>query len=73
MEVGPREQERNEYVLVSRTDRSSRMTVGQTELGDKVHEILELIQQQLFDRWAPDMCTLSVTSRVLCDVEPRLT
>lgn len=51
MEVGPREQVQNEYVLVSRLDRSSRQTVAKAELGGKVQETLELIQQQLFDRY----------------------
>lgn len=52
MEVGPREQEHREYVLVSRIDRSSRVTVGHAELGEKVSGTLEQIQQQLFDRSA---------------------
>lgn len=54
MEVGPREQVQNEYVLVSRTDRGSRQTVAKAELEGKVQETLELIQQQLFDRYIPE-------------------
>lgn len=61
-------------MLVSRVDRTSRVTVGHTELGDKVREALELIQQQLFDRsgYLHTALSVAIVVCVLC-IELRLT
>ena len=50
MEVGPRDKVKGECVLVGRVDRSNKLTVSRTELEVKVREVLDHIQQQLFDK-----------------------
>lgn len=50
MEVGPREKEKGQYMLVSRVDLKHRETVAKGDLKVKVQEMLDFIQQELFRR-----------------------
>ena len=50
VEVGPREKEKGEYVLVSRVDRSHREAVAKGDLEVKVQEMLDGIHRELYRR-----------------------
>ena len=63
MEVGPREKERGEFVLVSRLDKNHRVTVAKGDVKVKVQEMLDLIHQELFRRCFCDLLRNSFFGR----------
>ena len=50
MEVGPRDKERGECVLVSRLDKNNKATVAMGDLKVKVQEMLDEIQSKLYQK-----------------------
>ena len=50
VEVGPRDKVKGEYVLVGRVNRNHKVTVTREDLEVKVHEVLDQIHHQLFNK-----------------------
>ena len=66
MEVGPREKERGEYVLVSRVDRNHREMVAVGDVKVKVQAMLDGIHEELFRRWILHCCETSEKTFLYC-------